>query len=85
MLIAGEMNFKIGLDGAYCLSALPGSKPNAIKGRWISAGELDLELLTLGEYPENSLVVKFAEGEINLSYVSFNFGGESQSMHGVIQ
>ncbi len=79
-----EVEFKIGLDGGYRLSPMPGSKPNAIKGAWGAGEELNLELLTLGEYPENSLAVNFTDGEISLSYVSLNFGGDAQKIHGVV-
>ncbi len=80
-----EMDIRIGLDGLYRLTDLPGQKPMGNKATWKNNQELLIDNLTLGEYAETILTIKFQGNEIALSAHSINFAENPISLHGVIQ
>ncbi len=81
----GQVDVRIGLDGQYRLSEIPGQKPVGARATWKSNQELVINDLNLGEYAETVLTAKFQGDEITISAQSINFGEQPLVIHGVVQ
>ncbi len=81
----GQIDIRIGLDGLYRLTEIPGQKPMGARATWKNGQEMVIDDLNLGEYAETVLTAKFQGQEITISAQSINFGEQPLVIHGVLQ
>jgi CubicO group peptidase (beta-lactamase class C family) len=72
----------IGLDGLYRVSSLQGNPSAALLGRWRTPEEFVMKYVTMGEYSETEIVVRFAGDQIECSVTGLNFPGEPTLVRG---
>jgi CubicO group peptidase (beta-lactamase class C family) len=79
------VDIRVGLDGIYRVTEMPGQKPVGARATWKSSQELTVDDINLGEFVENALIVKFQGDEITISIQSINFGEDPVVIHGTVQ
>ncbi|HJS29611.1 MAG TPA: serine hydrolase [Anaerolineales bacterium] len=75
----------IGLDNRFRLTSVPGSRPIAMRGRWLGDAVFSLEFLVLGDFAKNAVLLGFDGDQMTLTIENLSFPGEPIVVNGARQ